>query len=276
MNYFASYRFWLPTVKRLRLIAGLAVLLACSAGAQAQVKEYDDTTTAVVEEALLEETTSDTDSEDNYKLPEPPKFRQVPDSIVNNLKKQDEFAYANDPDYWKRDPEIEREPRRYKKGFWDHFYNFFSGSAVRTIAYGILIAFFLFVIYRIIIVNNLFLFYSSKKAKGVAGGEDADIEDENLDEKISKAVAAREHRPAVRFMYLKALQLLNERQWIKYHADGTNFEYVMQMSSHKLGNEFSSLTRVYDYVWYGEFTLTEEQFDIVHKNFSHFYNAVNP
>ncbi len=44
-------------------------------------------------------------------------------------------------------------------------------------------------------------------------------------------------------MYLKALQLLNERQWIRYHADGTNYEYVNQMSGHKLASEFSFLTR---------------------------------
>ncbi|WP_207512836.1 DUF4129 domain-containing protein [Longitalea luteola] len=271
MNYFASYRFFIPTVKSIQLIACLAVLLALSAGARAQ---ENDTAAAIVEEALIEETTAAPDAEDTYKLPEPPQLRQVPDSIVNNLKKQEEFAYANDPAYWERDPELPREPRKRNKGFWDHFFNFFSGSTVRTITYGILIAFFLFVIYRIIVVNKLFLFYSSGKTKAVAGGDDMDIEDENLDEKIRKAIAAKEHRPAVRFMYLKVLQLLNERQWIRYHADGTNYEYVIQMSGHKLGNEFSSLTRVYDYVWYGEFTLTEEQFDIVHKNFSHFYNAI--
>lgn len=274
MNYFASYRLLLPAIKRLRLIASLAALLACSAGTQAQEKEYD-TTTAVVEEALLEETTTEADIEDNYKLPEPLQFRQVPDSIVNKLKRQEEFAYANDPAYWEREKELQREPREYKKGFWDYFFSFFSGSLVRTITYGVLIAFFLFVIYRIIVVNKLFLFYSSGKSKTAAAGEAADIEDENLDEKIRQAVAASEHRPAIRFMYLKALQLLNERQWIRYHADGTNYEYVLQMSNHKLGNEFSSLTTVYDYVWYGEFPLTAEQFDIVHKNFSHFYNALH-
>ncbi|WP_205511462.1 DUF4129 domain-containing protein [Longitalea arenae] len=274
MNDLASYRLLIPTVKRIQRIACLAVLLACSAGMQAQVKEYDSTT-AVIEEALAEEPTNDTDAEENYKLPEPPQYRQVPDSVVKELQRQKEFAYANDPAYWARDPETAREPRKRSKGFWDYFFNFFSGSAVRTITYAVLIAFFLFVIYRIIVVNKLFLFYSSGKTKAVADGEAIDIEDENLDEKIRKAVAAREHRPAVRFMYLKALQLLNERQWIRYHADGTNYEYVMQMSAHKLGNAFSSLTRVYDYVWYGEFTLTEEQFDIVHNNFSHFYNALH-
>lgn len=142
------------------------------------------------------------------------------------------------------------------------------------IAYFILIAFFIFIIYRIIVVNKLYLFYNSKKAKVLDEGEVTDLHDINLDEKIQQALAASDHRMAVRYMYLKALKLLNEKQWISYHADGTNHEYVSQMSGRKLASEFGFLTRIYDYVWYGEFAVTREQFDIVHNNFSHFYNAV--
>jgi hypothetical protein len=208
----------------------------------------------------------------------PAELRKVPDSMVNSLQKQKDFAYANDPEYWAREQERKAEARSTSnsKGFWSYFNDFFAGKTIRTITYGALIAFFLFVIYRIIVVNKLFLFYSAKKAKTAETDEGVDITDDNLDDKIQKAVAAKEHRLAVRFMYLKALQLLNDKQWIRYHADGTNHEYVSQMSGHRLANDFGFLTRIYDYMWYGEFTVTEEQFEIVYKNFSHFYNAVNP
>jgi hypothetical protein len=272
MNYFVSYRLLHAAVKRVRVVLCLAALLSGSQVLQAQVDEVLDTTDMVVE-TPVERETKDTDPK--ITIPEPAIYRQVPDSIVHKLKKQDEFAYANDPAYWAHEPEPEIQTRSHNKGFWDYFNDFFSGSAIRTITYGALIAFFLFVIYRLIVVNKLFLFYSSKNTKLAAGGEEVDIDDDNLDEKIKKAVEAKEHRVAVRYMYLKALRLLNDRQWIRFHADATNYEYVNQMSGHKLASEFGFLTRVYDYMWYGEFALTEEQFDIVYKNFSHFYNAVN-
>jgi hypothetical protein len=270
MNYFVSYRLLLHTVKTLRVVLCLIALLSGSQAIHAQV---GDDTTAIAIETTVDEATGDTEPKIN--IPEPVVFRQVPDSTVRKLQKQKEFAYANDPAYWAREPESQVQTRSPRKGFWDYFNDFFSGAAIRFITYGILIAFFLFVIYKIIVVNKLFLFYSSSKPKTADTGEDIGIDDENLDEKIQKAIDAKDHRLAVRFMYLKSLQLLNDRQWIRFHADATNYEYVNQMSGHKLANEFGFLTRVYDYTWYGEFALTEEQFDIVYKNFNHFYNAVN-
>jgi hypothetical protein len=276
MNYFVSYLSLFPTVKTFPLVLCLALLLSVSNGLQAQTGDVVDSTAAAIED--VEDDGEITGAYQKITIPEPLELRQVPDSTVHSLKKKKEFAYANDPEYWVKEPErqVETNSGSNSKGFWSYFNEFFSGTAIRTITYGVLIAFFLFVIYRIIVVNKLFLFYSSKKMKAAVNDEAIDIADQNLDEKIQHAVAARDYRMAVRYMYLKALQLLNEKQWIRYHANGTNYEYVNQMSTHKQASEFSFLTRVYEYVWYGEFTITAEQFDLVHKNFSHFYNAVKP
>jgi hypothetical protein len=287
MNVVASYRLLIPAIKKLPLTGCLMVLLTCSQLVQAQ---DDDSVTTIVE-APREET--DAYQQKFGALPQPPENRFVPDSTVHRYQKEDDFAYANDPEYWSNERERALKRRReqelreraaqeeeaqnqdHKKGFWDHFNDFFSGSATRIVTYILLIAFFLFIIYRIVVVNKLFLFYSPKKAAAQADSDEVDIQDDNLDEKIRKAAEAKEYRPAVRFMYLKTLRLLNDRQWIRYHADATNYEYVTQMGQHKLGNDFGFLTRIYDYVWYGEFTLTDEQFELVHNNFSHFYNALH-
>lgn len=282
MNVVVPYRLLIPAVKKLPLMGCLVALLACSQPVRAQYEA--DSLETTVEAPPVE-------VNDHYGVktgapPPAPEYRVVPDSTVRRYKKEDDFAYANDPEYWDNEREralkrkLEEEQRaqeqqEYKKGFWDHFNDFFSGSAIRTISYILLIGFFLFIIYRIVVVNKLFLFYSSKKTTAEAGEEEVDIQDDNLDARIKKAVEAKEYRPAVRYMYLKTLKLLNNREWIRYHADATNYEYVNQMGRHKLGNDFGFLTRIYDYVWYGEFTLTDEQFEIVYNNFSHFYNAAN-
>jgi len=273
MNNFFAYRPCL--LLKVPLKAGLKVLLTAvlttgfllmAHTGSAQTNNYTDTsyTTETETESVPDVATEKTT------VPEPFVYRQVPDSITQHLKKEKDFAYANDAGYWVKDP-----PPQQQRDFWDYFYSFFQGTAIRTIAYSLLIAFFLFVIYRIIVVNKLFLFYSSKKIKKEAGEEAINIDDDNIDEKIQKALDAKDNRMAVRYMYLKALKLLNDRQWIHFHAEATNYEYVNEMSKHKLADDFRFLTRVYDYMWYGEFILNNEQFEIVLNNFKHFYNAVN-
>lgn len=276
MNYFVLYRSLLRTVKTLSIAACVALLLLGAQTTQAQTdNDYDSV--SVVAPAVVDEEVTDEDYQ-AYAPPQPASLRQVPDSVVAAMQRDKEYAYANDPEYWlKKAPperpltedELNEKPR---KSFWD---GFFSGNGVRPVVYGLLILFFLFVIYRLIVVNNLFLF-SSRNTKANFEGEISDIEDDNLDARIQHAVNANDHRHAVRFMYLKALQILNDRQWIRYHADATNYSYVNQMSGRKQAKEFTFLTQVYDYVWYGEFALTAEQFDLIYKNFSNFYNAVNP
>jgi uncharacterized protein DUF4129 len=273
MNYFVRYRLLFSTVKTIRFVLCFAALLCCTSLVHAQ--DEPPVVDSVIAPPLEEVAPVTNNDEGNAvkigTVEQIPEFRQVPDTAIQGLKGRKEFSYANDPSFWKPEPKVEKTS---SKGFWDYFYDFFSSDGVRMIAYFLLIAFFAYVIYRIIVVNKLYLFYNSKKAKTVAAGEASDIQDINLDEKIQQALAAKDHRMAVRYMYLKALKLLNERQWIRYHADGTNYEYVNQMSGRKQASEFSYLTRIYDYVWYGEFAVTQEQFDIVYKNFSHFYNAV--
>lgn len=202
-------------------------------------------------------------------VPQLPTVRKVSEKVVDSLKRDEDFAYANDDSYLHRG---ETEDRG--SSFWDGFYRFFSGSNVRTVTYILIALFFIFVIYRIIVKNNLFLFYSSKKVRTDDDGEEEDIRDENIDDKISKAIKERDYRSAIRYYYIKGLQLLNNRGLIRYHAQATNHEYVYQLSQHPVAGDFRFLTQVYDFVWYGEFAVNDEQFTRLQSDFKRFYQAV--
>jgi hypothetical protein len=45
------------------------------------------------------------------------------------------------------------------------------------------------------------------------------------------------------------------------------------MRQHTDSGEFSKLTRIYEYVWYGEYTMNNEQFEYVRKQFDQFIKA---
>jgi hypothetical protein len=260
--------------------AWLYLLLLCLP-VMAMAQDEDEgtvTDTTIVEDAVVE-AAPDPDNntqEEKYTAPQPA-LRQVPDSVVAAMKQEEEYAYANDPDYWAKEKEKAADDRSptYRKGFWDYFYDFFQNDGVRTVTYIILGVILVLIIYRIIVVNNLYMTGASRRRKEEEiEGEVSEIEDTNLDQKIQAAVQAKQFRPAIRLMYIKALRSLNDKGWIRYHAQSTNYDYMNQVQPYGVGSEFRFMTHVYEYVWYGEFPLSEDQFGKVYQNFQQFFNTI--
>ena len=196
-------------------------------------------------------------------------LRAVPDTTVARMKKDKAFAYANDPAYWVR------EKKTYKRGFWDYVFEFFGSDLVKVIFYTLVGALVIFVLYRIIVVNDLLIFYSSKKKRSIAEQPElAELDPAIIDEKIRDAIDQKNYNNAVRFLYLKTLYALNDKKWIQFHSQATNSEYLNQMSQHKRNSEFRFLTQVYEYVWYGKFEINEQQFQLVHNNFKTFQSYI--
>ena len=237
-------------------------------------EETDTTAPAVVDEVESgDEEDDENDVVDQFqKVQEPVTLRQVPDTVVRELKGRKEFEYANDPEYWTK--KEEKKPRAYRKGFGERFYDFFGNKNVRIIFYVLLALLFIFVLYRVILVNNLYMSRRSRKLQEQEANFAESLEISDPDERIKKAVADRNYRLAVRYQYLKTLQLLKEKGWIVMHAQATNHEYAMQMSKYKVANEFNYLTGIYDYVWYGEFELSEEQYGKANYYFTNFFSAI--
>ena len=196
-------------------------------------------------------------------------LRTVPDTTVARMKKDKAFAYANDPAYWVR------EKKKYKRGFWDYVFEFFGSDLVKVIFYTLIGALIIFVLYRIIVVNDLLIFYSSKKKRSIAEQPElAELDPAIIDQKIRDAIDQKNYNNAVRYLYLKTLYALNDKKWIQFHSQATNSEYLNQMSQHKRNSEFRFLTQVYEYVWYGKFEINEQQFELVHNNFKTFQSYI--
>jgi hypothetical protein len=217
---------------------------------------------------------SSVDSVDNYKEDSSHNYdrqitvRAVPDSVVDKMQKQKEFLYANDPAYWK-----EEKPK--DDGAFYKFLNTLSRSLfLKGVLYFLLALLIIFILYQVIAVNNFFIFSRSAKRKKVSGEMDEDgVGKDNIDEKIRMAINAGDYRGAIRLMYLNTLQSLNDKQLIRLHAKSTNYDYIQQMKQKKGENEFRLLTRIYEYVWYGEFQPSEQQFEIIHTSFNQFITA---
>lgn len=197
-------------------------------------------------------------------------FRTVPDSVITRLKKDKDFAYANDPAYWTREKENKGENR-----FFNFLERLLGSNGFKYFIYGLLAAILFYALYKIIAENNLRFFYRQGAKSAASPGEGLSLEEEDLDEGLKRALVAQDHRLAVRYLYLKTLRLLDEKQWIRYHAQATNQEYISQLSGLPQGETFRFLTGAYERVWYGDFAINERQFTSLMQYFQDFYKSIH-
>ena len=190
-------------------------------------------------------------------------IRTVPDSVAGKMKKDKDFLYANDMSYWKEEPR--------KQNLFDRMLIALSRStALKYILYALLAAGILFALYQVMVVNNFFILSRGRRKKKNEDGSEEDTATINLDENISEAISQGNYRHAIRFMYLKTLRVLSDNNLITLHAKSTNQDYIRQMYKHNNLSQFRQLTRIYEYVWYGEFDPTESQFEMIRTNFNRF------
>lgn len=212
---------------------------------------------------------SDGTRENDSAFHEATSFREVPDSALKIYKHNRDFAYANDSSYWRE--ETDNNDSR----FGTMLFRWLGSPWTRGIVYLLLSGVLLFALYRIVVENKLYLFYSSsKKTKAVKTGDAEEI-DENLEEKIDRAEQAMEFRLATRYRYLKALRMLADKGLIRMRAQATDTEYLSQLAGSRQEDGFTWLTRAYEYVWYGGFGLSAAQFTEVKKYFEEFYNTLH-
>ena len=69
-------------------------------------------------------------------------------------------------------------------------------------------------------------------------------------------------------MYLLTIRKLERRGAITLRDTKTNRDYVREISDLKLRRKFSSLVKIYDYVWFGSFDPDEELFGQIEADFA--------
>ncbi len=92
----------------------------------------------------------------------------------------------------------------------------------------------------------------------------------DFDLAIEEAVGQRSYRLAVRLLYLQTLKRLTDAEQIRYKPDKTNRQYVYELANSPLQADFEGLTRQFEFVWYGDLPVDEDQFRSVRQDFQAF------
>ncbi len=147
---------------------------------------------------------------------------------------------------------------------------------VEFLFYGILIVLALYIIIRLLVGQKATAFFSKTGSKlAPLNIQEEHIESVDLDQFIREALAQKDYRLALRYMYLKVLKELSLRNIISWHFDKTNTDYYQEIENPHLKDSFKKVSYLYDYVWYGEFDLDEKGFANAELDFEHLNKNLN-
>ena len=104
--------------------------------------------------------------------------------------------------------------------------------------------------------------------------EDEDIHETDLDALLNQALNHKDYRLAIRYYYLSILKTLSNKKLIDYHKDKTNSEYLFEIENLTTKSEFSYLTYIYTYIWYGDFPIDEANFKIAENKYQSFKTSL--
>lgn len=121
---------------------------------------------------------------------------------------------------------------------------------------------FLYLLIKFFMNKNGFDFISTAKNRKL---EFSDLEEElirssDLPALLQQAISDQNYRVAVRYYYLLLLKRMDEAKLILWEHQKTNEDFINEISSTDLKDSFSENTRLYDFVWYGDFSLTQNEF----------------
>jgi len=193
--------------------------------------------------------------------------RYLPAASVKKLNSDEELRYSGKEAEKKKDD---------SPGFWE---TLLSSPTFHLIFWMIVIGAFVAIIVMYLMSNKVWLF--SSKSKKLYGEEKppeetaGNIFTMNFDEQVAKALDAGNYRVATRLLFLRLLRSMSERNIIQYGVDKTNMDYLFELNNTKYFKAFAQVSRNYEYVWYGNFDIKQDQFMHIRTGLDQFNQQIN-
>jgi len=124
-------------------------------------------------------------------------------------------------------------------------------------------------------VNSNSIIDTSKNKSIVSITEEEElIKNKDILKLIQQAISNKNYRLAVRYYYLNILKQLEHQQFIIWEQQKTNEDYSKEIVQQNIKKSFVNLTRLYDFVWYGNFNINEAEFMRVESDFLQASNLI--
>jgi hypothetical protein len=101
------------------------------------------------------------------------------------------------------------------------------------------------------------------------------FQESDLERFLRIALENKDYQTAIRVYYLMIIKRLNELDWILWKKDKTNFDYVREVRNKPVYSMFRKLTFTFEFVWYGDFTISEQDYNAVSPEFQRIVDELN-
>jgi hypothetical protein len=131
---------------------------------------------------------------------------------------------------------------------------------------GIIVLIFLVVIYvivRLVMNHKGRWFFQKENIDTVEINYDnveQHIHEADFESLVHQAEKSGDIRQSIRLYYLWLLKTLTSRNIITWNAEKTNADYTREIQNEAVKKEFGYLSYLYNYIWYGEFSINDDEY----------------
>lgn len=187
----------------------------------------------------------------------PVEYREAPADRITDFKNNPDYRYDKDgerPGWFSRliNMLLQMLFQQVENNHW-----------FRYVLLGLLVLAFTLFILRLLNVPivSFISFSRADRSNEMFDGMPADLSSDTvLEDLLALYRSNGAYREAVRVLYLIYLKRLDRNGVIRLREFKTNREYAREIRDVLLRDKFSSLVKVYDYVWFGQFNPKEEQY----------------
>lgn len=136
-----------------------------------------------------------------------------------------------------------------------------------------------------VIAGVTILYFLLKNKKPTDTKIVVDVEDEwnpeivtktELELKLEAAMAREDFRECVRIYFTFILKELIKKGWIRWKKEKTNHHYVIEMGGRDGSFGFMECVRIYDLVWYGDYEIDRDIFELLQPTLLNYYKSLDP
>jgi hypothetical protein len=132
-------------------------------------------------------------------------------------------------------------------------------TALDIFYYALILFALVIIVWGLIKGDRRFLFFSKSLNNEVKLTEQKeDINQLDFDEQITTAIENKNYKLAVRYLFLKSLKLLSDKELINLKKDKTNKQYLAEIKNIKLARAFRSALYRFEWIWYGDFPIDDD------------------
>lgn len=92
---------------------------------------------------------------------------------------------------------------------------------------------------------------------------------------LRDAMQQQDVRMAIRYSYMRLLQLMQQNGMLQYRQDKTNYDYYRELADEQYKQPFKQLSRQYEYAWYGDYPLSAAAYNEYMQTFNTLKNRLH-